>query len=52
MKLTPQAVCDPVTDETAEYLKSIEKAISVLQEDTQVNYDVLLQEQLKEFYLL
>lgn len=52
MKLTPQAVCIPVADESSEYLKSIEKAITVLQEDSQVNYDVLLQEQLKEFYLL
>lgn len=33
-------------------MKSIDKAISVLQTDPQVNYDVLLQEQLKEFYLL
>jgi len=30
----------------------IEKMLTVLQEDTHVNYDVLLLEQLKEFYLL
>ena len=42
MKLTPQAVCVPIADESSEYLKSIEKAITVLQEDSQINYDVLL----------
>eukprot|EP00347_Sterkiella_histriomuscorum_P021700 403333067 len=39
-------------DQDTDYLKAIDKAISVLQEDPQVNYEVLLQEQLKEFYLL
>ena len=42
MKQTPQAVFEPTIDEPAEYLKSIEKAIQVLQDDPQVNYDVLL----------
>lgn len=52
MKLTPQAIIDADNDDQGDYMKSIDKAISVLQTDPQVNYDVLLQEQLKEFYLL
>ena len=52
MKQTPQAVFEPTQDEAAEYLKAIDKAIQVLQDDPQVNYDVLLHDQLKEFYLL
>lgn len=42
----------PKENQDLEYLKAIEKAIQVLQEDPQVNYEVLLQEQLKEFYKL
>jgi hypothetical protein len=34
------------------YLRQIEKAITVLQDDPTLDRDVLLQEQLKEFYLL
>lgn len=45
-------VGNDTSDDPAEYLKAIEKALQVLQEDTQVNYDTLLSEQLKEFYLL
>jgi hypothetical protein len=52
MKMTPQAIIDADNDDQGDYMKSIDKAISVLQTDPQVNYDVLLQEQLKEFYLL
>lgn len=50
--MTPQAIIDADNDDQGDYMKSIDKAISVLQTDPQVNYDVLLQEQLKEFYLL
>ncbi|CDW89599.1 UNKNOWN [Stylonychia lemnae] len=39
-------------DQDNDYLKAIEKAIQVLQDDPLVNYEVLLHEQLKEFYLL
>ena len=52
MKMTPQAIIEADNDDQGDYMKSIDKAISVLQTDPQVNYDVLLQEQLKEFYLL
>lgn len=53
MKMTPsQAILDSCQDDASDYMKYIDKAISLLQEDPQVNYDVLLQEQLKEFYLL
>ena len=50
--MTPQAIIEADHDDQGDYMKSIDKAISVLQTDPQVNYDVLLQEQLKEFYLL
>ena len=38
--------------EEADYMRAIERAVAVLMEDSQVDYEVLLQEQLKEFYLL
>ena len=50
--MTPQAIIEADNDDQGDYMKSIDKAISVLQTDPQVNYGVLLQEQLKEFYLL
>ena len=42
--MTPQAIIEADNDDQGDYMKSIDKAISVLQTDPQVNYDVLLQE--------
>jgi len=42
MKMTPQAIIESANEDANDYMKYIEKAISLLQEDPQVNYDVLL----------
>ena len=43
---------DPNSDDLLIDQALVEKMIFLLQEDPNVNYDVLLTEQLKEFYLL